>query len=202
MNTFKNILQNGYKGKKQKKNVDGFERDNELSGQRVQVMHNKETGKTIVSHRGTQGIHDVITDAKLLFKPSLYKKSNRYKHAEKIQKEASDKYGNETITTIGHSLGARLASDVGKNSNNVVVQNKPVVPSDVGKKANKNEVHIRTKYDPVSILAPVLDRKTKTINVKSESLLNSHNTDTLVNLKHDVLANNAQESSSLSSVMH
>jgi hypothetical protein len=198
--TFKNLLQNGYKKKKQDKNVDGFVRDETLSGQRAQVYHNPDTGKTIVSHRGTQGLKDVITDAKLLFKPSAYRKSDRYKHAQKAQDEAAAKYGNETITTIGHSLGARLASDVGKKSNNVVTYNKPVVPSDVGKKANPNELHVRTKYDPVSILAPILD-KTKTVNVKSNSLLDSHNTDNLTNMKHDVLLGSAHSNSSLGSVM-
>ena len=107
---------------------------------------------------------------------------------------------NETITTIGHSLGARLASDVGKNSNNVVTYNKPVVPSDVGKKANPNELHVRTKYDPVSILAPHID-KTKRMNVDSSSLLNSHNTDNLDSMKHDVLLHNVKNNNSLNSVV-
>lgn len=194
--TFKSILQNGYKGKKQSKNVDGFVRDESLSGQRVQVYHNPDTNKTIVNHRGTQGFKDVITDAKLLFNPKSYRKSDRYKHSKKIQSEASAKYGNDSITTTGHSLGARLASDLGRESNNVVVYNKPVIPSDRNKTANKNELHIRTKHDPVSILAPHLD-KTKRINVASDSLLNSHNTDNLTNLKHDVLLQNAHTNTKL-----
>jgi hypothetical protein len=180
----KSILQNGYAGKKQKSNVEGFTRDESLSGQRAQVYVNPQTGKAIVNHRGTQGFQDVITDAKLLFNPKAYRKSKRYKHAQKIQKEAEAKYGAENLTTTGHSLGARLASDLGKNTSHVVTYNKPVIPSDYGKSANPNETHIRTKYDPVSILAPLLD-KTKTQTVKSNSLLGSHSTEQLSNLKNE-----------------
>lgn len=75
------LLKNSYKGKKQAKKLDGYERDNSLSGQRVQVYHNKDTGKTVVSHRGTSGVQDMITDAKLMLAPSLYRSGARYKQS-------------------------------------------------------------------------------------------------------------------------
>jgi hypothetical protein len=60
----------------------------QLSGERVQVYHNKENNKTIVSHRGTKDLNDVITDVKLALFPNSYKNSKRYQHSKTIQEEA------------------------------------------------------------------------------------------------------------------
>lgn len=173
------VLKNSYKGKKQANKLNGYERDNSLSGQRVQVYTNKDTGKTIVSHRGTSGVQDMITDAKLMIAPSLYRASNRYKHAKKIQQQAEEKYDPKNITTVGHSLGGKLASDLGRNTSKVITFNKAVVSSELNRKANPNETHIRTYTDPISFLAPF--DKTKTINVPSDSLFGSHDIENLQN---------------------
>ena len=66
------FLKNGYKTRDQAHSLDGYTRDDSLSGTREQVYHNNDTNKTIVAHRGTQGVQDWITDAKLLFFPKLY----------------------------------------------------------------------------------------------------------------------------------
>jgi len=179
MSLLQQVLKNSYKGKKQAKKLDGFERDNDLSGQRVQVYNNKDTGKTVVAHRGTKGIHDMITDAKLMVAPKLYRSGARYKQSKKIQQQAEDKYGAKNITTVGHSLGGKLASDVGRNSSKVITYNKAIIPSDLKKKPNQNEIHIRTHTDPVSFLSPY--DKTKTVNVPSDSLLGSHDIENLQN---------------------
>ena len=46
----RDFLTNGYK-KNQAKSLDGYQRDDSLSGQRAQVYHNKDNNKTIVTHR-------------------------------------------------------------------------------------------------------------------------------------------------------
>lgn len=57
LGTLKNIFTNGY-AKKKNNNVDGYELDHSLSGQRVGVYHNPETNHTIVSHKGTDSATD------------------------------------------------------------------------------------------------------------------------------------------------
>ena len=39
--------------------------------------------------------------------------TKRFQHAKDIQKKAEGKYGKDHTTTLGHSLGAKIASDVG-----------------------------------------------------------------------------------------
>ena len=111
----RDFLSNSYKTN-QKQSLDGYKRDESLSGRRAQVYYNPTNNQTIVTHRGTQGLQDWITDFKLAFFPSMYMQSTRFKHAKDIQNQAENKYGKENITTLGHSLGAKLSSDVGGRS--------------------------------------------------------------------------------------
>lgn len=174
------LLKNSYKGKKQDKKINNFIRDDSLSGERVQVYYDPTTKKAVTVHRGTSGIHDMANDAGLLIAPSLFKYTNRYKQAEKIQKLADEKYGHENVTTTGHSLGGKIASDLKrKTDDKVITYNKAIVPSDLLFAPNKNETHIRTQFDPISFLAP-FDR-TKTVTVPSDSLAGVHDIENLAN---------------------
>ena len=181
----RDFLTNGYK-KNQAKSLDGYQRDDSLSGQRAQVYHNKDNNKTIVTHRGTQGFQDVLTDIKLAFHPSLYMKSNRFQHAKDIQQRAEDKYGRENITTIGHSLGAKLAADVGGKSKEIITYNKPIIPQEIFKQTKKNETSIRTKMDPVSILGS-LNPNIKQVSTKTMNPITAHNTAQLGEIKNEFL---------------
>ena len=146
--------------------------DKSLSGQRVQVYHNPKTNETVVAHRGTKGIHDIGNDIKYLFGSDL-KDTKRYKHSENIQKLAEEKYGSKNISTIGHSLGAKL-SEVGRNTKEIINLNKATGIQDLGKKTPENEYNVRTKLDPVSALLPlkkadnVLTIPSKTFNPLAE----------------------------------
>ena len=151
----RNFLSNSYR-KDQAKSFDGFKRDDSLSGQRAQVYHNSGNNQTVVVHRGTKGFQDIITDAKLLFNPKMYMKSVRYKHAKDMQKKAEEKYGKENITTTGHSLGAKLAADVGDKSKEIIKYNKPILPHEIFNQTKKNETSIRTRMDPVSIFGSLI----------------------------------------------
>lgn len=165
------FIQNSYKGDDQKKYINGYERDNDLSGQRVQVYHNKDTGKAVVVHRGTQGLNDWITDTRLIlnpYGPYSYEYGNRYQHAKKIQEQAKNKYGKENITTVGHSLGGKLAHDLGGDTNKTITYNKAITPIDLVRPINKQETHIRAMYDPVSLLSPF--DATNTITFRGDSL--------------------------------
>jgi hypothetical protein len=155
VNQFQDFLKNSYEQvATQKNNLHGYNRDNDLSGRRVQVYNNPTTNKTIVTHRGTSDLSDVATDLKLGLFPKGYYNSKRYLHSKDIQNKAESKYGAENVLTAGHSLGARLASDLGKNSSEVLTYQKPTIPRDViFNKANKKETHVRAYNDPVSILS-------------------------------------------------
>ena len=181
----KDFLKNSY-SKNQQNNLHGFKRDNTLSGQRVQVYNNPLTDDAYVVHRGTKGLQDILTDFKLSFFPKLYLSSTRYNHAKDIQQEAEKKYGSEHITTLGHSLGAKLASDVGSNSKELITYNKPILPYDILNQTKKNETSIRTKLDPVSVLGS-LNSDIKQVSTKTLNPITAHNVDQLDNMNNEYI---------------
>jgi hypothetical protein len=179
ISSLKGLLNKSYD--KKPENYLEYEVDKELSGQRVQVYKNNKTGQVIVSHRGTQGIHDIGNDLKYALGFDL-KNTERFKHAEDIQRKAEAKYGAENITTIGHSLGSKLARDVGQNSKEVIELNPAYNIPDALKKKSDKTYSIRTKYDPVSFLMPLIkgtDNKTTTLESKTINPLAEHTVDVL-----------------------
>ena len=173
------FLSNSYEQAKDSPDTIGdFVKDKGLSGQRVQVYHNPKSGQAVVVHRGTSGVHDWGNDLKMALGFDM-KNTKRFKHAAKIQKEAEQKYGAKNISTLGHSLGSKIASDVGKDSGEVITLNKPVVGRDLFKKnqgKNENETNIRTSHDVVS----ATDRNADfTIPSKSLNPLAEHTTDVM-----------------------
>ena len=181
----RDFLSNSYK-KDPAKSLEGFVRDDSLSGQRVQVYNKPDTKQTVVVHRGTKGFQDIVTDAKLAIAPGLYKTSARYQHAKDIQQKAEKKYGKENITTTGHSLGARLAADVGGKSKEIISYNKPILPYDMFKQTRKNETAIRTKLDPVSILGS-MNPNIKQISTKTINPITAHATSQLGEAKNEFI---------------
>lgn len=159
--------------------VGDFVLDKSLSGRRVQVYKNRNTPQAVVVHRGTQGAKDWATD---LFYATGgdTTKTNRFKHAADIQKKAESKYGAKNITTLGHSLGAKISSTVGQNSKEIINLNKAVSPLDAVQKTSDKEINIRTSGDPVSALLPIKNnQRTITIPSKTYNPLTEHSTDTL-----------------------
>lgn len=183
---FKGVLQNGYQ-KKHSNNIEGYELDKSLSGQRAQVYHNKDTNHTIVNHRGTKGIHDMYTDVQLMLG---YKNNKRFKHGKKVTDQAIDKYKGSDVTITGHSLGHAVAKESNKEHNKeLVTLNGAVTPNDMFDKQKDNEHIVRTKYDPVSFLHslnPMQSKKnTTTVNSHSLNLLDEHSTGVLDRLNAD-----------------
>ena len=148
---YKKLMKVSY-GAKVKNLPDGLTKDKKLSGKRVTVLTNANHTENYVVHRGTASLKDWHTDMHMALG---YEGGNRFKHAKKIQKKAEAKYGAQTITTVGHSLGGRIAEKYGKKSSKVVTFNKAVTPRSIYEsytKPNKNQMDIRTKNDPVSSL--------------------------------------------------
>jgi len=177
---FKKALTNSYGKSNKKEGFDGYEPVNRLTDRQAQVYHNPKTGHTIVAHRGTQGIKDVFTD--LAYATTGYK-SGRFKKAERIQKEAEKQFGSQNVSTVGHSLGSLLSSEVGKNSKEIINYNKPITP--FGRRRD-NEYVVKTSNDPFSWFhRPKQDSKNKTIKSKSVNPLHEHSIDRLDALQPD-----------------
>jgi hypothetical protein len=165
--------------------------DKSLSGQRVQVYQNKNTGQVVVAHRGSASIQDWGNDLKYVFGSDL-KDTKRYKHSEKVQKQAEAKYGADKVTTIGHSLGS-LLDQVGKDSHEIISLNKPIGLQDLNKQSSEKETAIRTTRDPVSILTPFSDAK-NVITIPSTSFnpLTEHSPNVLDRLPQDEMIGRGQ----------
>jgi pimeloyl-ACP methyl ester carboxylesterase len=162
------------------KEVSGFRIDPELSTRRGQVYVNPETQQVVVAHRGTQGIHDWITDLSMALGQTS---GARFQHASKLQHLAEAKYGADRITTIGHSLGARLAEEYGGKTHEIIGVNGPTLLQDYGKAQRSNQYNVRTERDVVSGLAPYrIDRpgdRNVTVPSRSNSIFVEHSADTL-----------------------
>jgi len=163
--------------------LDDFDADHELSSDRVKVFKRKGDNKdAVVVHRGTQGLADQILDVQYVLGKDI-SKSERYRHAAEIQRKAEEKYGAQNLSTVGHSLGSKISSDVGQNSKEIINLNKAVASKDIGKRLSSKETNIRTKYDPVSAaLGLSNDKNTFTIPSTSFNPLKEHSTDVLKRL--------------------
>lgn len=173
--TLKDILSNSYNAVPS--DVGDYRVDRSLSGQRAQVYHNPKNNHVIVAHRGTQGMHDWFTDMNY----GMWghgRNTTRFQHAKRIQEEAEKKYGTQNLTTVGHSLGAAIAEDVGQGKH-VITLNKPSLLLTTPKH-NARQYDIRTSHDPVSALRPLHAKNNLlTIPSRSQSLLTEHGTATL-----------------------
>jgi hypothetical protein len=166
------FIKNSYENKLQ--DHEDYKVDKQLSGKRVQVYRNDNNNHTVITHRGTSGFQDILTDAKMLLG---FKNNNRFNHAKKIQKQAEEKYKDAKITTIGHSLGKQLAADAMSNNPNseLITVNGAELPFNNSKRKT-NQTDIRSSADPVSIL-----NKKNDITIKSKSLnpFTEHSSDIL-----------------------
>jgi hypothetical protein len=86
-------------------NHNDFHVDKDLSDKRVQVYHNPHTKQTVVAHRGTKDLSDWLTNVRYALGDES---DHRFQHSKNIQQAAEGKYGTQNLTTIGHSLGAKL----------------------------------------------------------------------------------------------
>lgn len=162
----KKLIQQSYKPSLE--DVNEYEIDRDLSGKRAKVYKKRGTNEAVVVHRGTKGLQDLGNDVKLALGFNI-SKSDRYKHARQVQEEAEKKYGSQNVSTVGHSLGSHISSDVGKNSKEIINLNKAVVPKDLGKTISPKETNIRSRNDIVSSLLPFQRNKGKVVTISNDS---------------------------------
>lgn len=156
----------------------GYTVDRNLSDHLAQVYTHPTHGPVVV-HRGTNSSEDWATDY-LMARHGV--RTKRFDHGRRIQESAIAKHG--PVTSIGHSLGGKIAEEVSDRSTPVITYNKPTIPEDVvrRRKVKENQRDIRTSGDAVSVLrslqpgrsAEVIDTSNKRWNP-----LTAHSTDRL-----------------------
>ena len=176
-NDLQNILAKSYD--KKTSDYGDYKVDKSLSGQRAQVYTNDATGKVIVAHRGTAGMHDMITDVQF----GLGNTNNkRFDHAQKIQNQAEAKYGKDNVITVGHSLGGLITNKVSDGKQ--ITYNKPTIFNS----SNKNELAIKTSTDPFSLNNNRENgRKIVIDNGFSLNPFSNHSTDNMSKLNNEFL---------------
>ncbi len=132
VNMMGKLLNESYKNKdKTEKNINNFILDEDLSTDKTKVYRDLDSDDIKIVNRGTFDKRDVLTDAKLILG---IKDKNRFNEAREILEKVKNKYPNKSIDVIGHSLGAKVAEDLGKNDpriKNIITLNKPTTPYDL-----------------------------------------------------------------------
>lgn len=169
----KSLINASYENKPPEKIKNGWRIDRDLSNKTAKTYYNKNNNQAVVVHRGTQGARDWLNN--LAYVTGTYKMTDRFKRGEKIQNKAEEKYGKSNISTLGHSQGAVLARELGKDTKQIINVN----PAYKFEKPLKNEYNIRSSGDVVSSLyAPVAKAReilypkysaSRDITVKAES---------------------------------
>ena len=157
------LLQGAYDGREQ---VGNWLLDKELSTTNSKVYYDPDTKKAVVAHKGTSGAADWFNNAVYAVGGTYaYKKTKRFKDAEKVQKEAESKYGAKNISTIGHSQAGLQAELLGKDTNEIITLNKATRPFSNTK--SDNQYDIRTDTDVVSGMNPFQKKTSRDITVKA-----------------------------------
>lgn len=151
-----------------------FQVDKSLSGKRVKVFVDPTTNRVAVVHRGTQSAKDWVTNLGMTLGTEG---GNRFKHAKKIQRAAEKKYGADNITTMGHSLGGRIAEKFGKNTHQIITFNKAAIPKTMFRTVPKKQLDIRDTKDLVSMAAKTQKHENPMIELQNHSrgFLQAHN---------------------------
>ncbi|CAL6320160.1 unnamed protein product [Bathycoccus prasinos] len=100
--------------------LNGFELDRELSTLDDAVLHNKLTGETVISFRGTTPniketkafLKDWEVNSKIMFNPKSAENTRRIKNAFSNTENVISKYGKDNVKVVGHSQGGYVSSSV------------------------------------------------------------------------------------------
>ena len=184
------LLNQSYK-KKDKTDAsidDTYILDKDLSTDKTKIYLNKNTNEISMVNRGTSDASDVITDVKMFFGY----KDKRFEEPRQILEQVKMKYPTSTIDLIGHSLGAKVAEEIGRDPSvkNIITLNKPTTPKDLlfKSKLNDKQYDIKTTGDIVSVLAPFQkDKNDIIIPSTTSNPLTEHKIDTLERLPQDLI---------------
>ena len=139
--------------------LQGYAIDTSLSTEEHSIFHNTSTGETVISFRGTSNLSDVKTDSHIAL--GREKHSERYKNSEKVYTDVSQKYRQDGITVVGHSLGGGIALHIGEKYDVASRTYNPAIsPTQaLSRDHYSNEATqtiYRTRLDPVSVGGEVI----------------------------------------------
>jgi hypothetical protein len=160
-NEIKRFIKNSYEYENRENNINGYILDGELSNRHAVIYHNPVNGRTTITHRGTEGnVGDWLNNAQYAI--GNYENTKRFEIGKKTQERTAQKYGNENITTIGHSQGSILARKLGQKTKQIIQLN----PALVDEAQLINEYIIRSTNDIVSAAKPVQNFFNRAFNPK------------------------------------
>jgi len=162
--------------------LEDFKVDKELSSIDNVVLHNKITGETHISFRGTtddlkktdQFLSDWNTNRKIMFNPEAAENSKRFTEASEQTDKVIAKYGKRFTTVSGHSQGGGISSLIGQekdirgNHFNPAISPKQVAENSKGLYAKNIEKRVIYKShmdfaSPLSYTKPI--RKNFNVNL-------------------------------------
>jgi hypothetical protein len=176
------VLKNSYANSSQQASFGadkGYVYDKDLSNHNQQVYYHPQDKKLVVSVAGTHNASDILTDARMM--AGGLKNTDRYKQAQATLQNAKAKYGVDSATIAGHSLGGVIGSYIGGSNDKVYTLDKAQT---IGNRNSKNEKAYRSAGDVVSLLGA---NKIKTIGSGSvltggiAGALSSHNVSNIQN---------------------
>jgi len=156
-----------YKKKKDANEVNGAVLDKSLSTKRSKVY--VKDGKATVVHSGTDQAKDWLNNL-LIPIPALYRKTDRYRKAEAVQRSANKKYGRDNVDAVGHSQSSFIVDQMAKK--NIVKKGTVLNPAIIGRHSGKVKV-IRSSGDVVSAFTKK-QKGDETIKAKTYNPLTEH----------------------------
>ena len=161
MTSFYDVLDNGYKHKKQKqKQLGNYILDESLSNHNHQTYYDPNNNKLLFNVTGTHNSKDWLTNLKLASGIG-YKESDRYKQSHKALRDAKQKYNSQNAVIVGHSQGGATAQNISSKGDRVLTLNRGTT---IGSKSREGSKDYRTNGDLVSLIA---SKRHNTINLKN-----------------------------------
>jgi len=152
-----------------------FQIDPELSTNRSKVYVNP-SGKVVIANQGSKGVKDWLVNNPALL-VGKYKKTDRYKDIEKVQKAVNAKYGKKNIEVVTHSQTGEASRLLAKKGLTEPGQSTSLNPAIIGRKPKGVKVY-RSSADVVSSLTK-LDPNDVIIPAKSYNPIIEHGTSIL-----------------------
>ena len=179
-------LHNSYKPLKDQKKFykdKGYYIDNKLSNDNQQVLYNPTTKKLLYNIAGTHNLKDWGTDAYLL--AGKLKETNRYKEADNTLKLAKQKYGINSATVTGHSLGSSIGNFISKPEDKFYGLDAGYTFGQKTRDYGGNHQNFRTAGDLVSVLGAGRNDTLKTLKNRNwlKDPLTAHNVENIKNEK-------------------
>ena len=148
----------------------GYQLDKSLSNDNQQVLYNPNTKKLLYNIAGTHKLSDWGTDLNLAL--GNLKNTSRYKEADERLKQAKQKYGVNSATISGHSLGSSIGSYIAKPEDKAYLLNGGYTIGQKSRDYGGNHKFYRVGGDLVSLFGARNDGVMNTLNNKHGYLTN------------------------------